>query len=222
MNESLITREQEVLGRLKRKYIELGYNFVEQPIGKQVPDFLANAMPDAIATRGSENIVFEVLSTGKSASSNATAKFLASEIPKHPGWKFELVLTDAASGGDDASFDLRAEDFVGEFEKVNQLVKQKDMKLAIVSGWGLLESLKRFLTLKPSAGAAKRYRPSTVIESLVSEGLIEDEEGEKLSEISLLRNRLVHGFANVDVQSGDAEVLTTVLKKLVGLAENER
>lgn len=146
MNETLVTREQEVLNKLKRKYVELGYDFIEQPSRDQIPDFLANARPDAIATRGAERIVFEVMTLGSSASSNVTAKYLALEIPKHPGWKFELVLTETNNGIDDATFDLGPEDFKIEFGKIERLIENHELKSAIVTGWGLLESLKRFLT----------------------------------------------------------------------------
>lgn len=222
MKENVITREQEVIEKLKREYTQRGYSFVENPDERQVPDFLSKTRPDAIATKGQEQIAFEVLLTGKSAKSSATANFLAREIPKHPGWKFELVVVDSAIGGDDASFDLQAKDFDSELQKVIHLAKNNDFKLSVVAGWALLESLKRFLTSLPENTDSKRYRPSTVVESLVSEGLVEDEEGEMLRDISQLRNRLVHGFVNVEVKPKDAENLIETLKNLVGLTKNER
>lgn len=219
MNEHITTREQEIIGRLKQEYTKRGYEFVERPSPDQVPDFLFNTPPDAIATKGVDGIVFEVLLSGNSATSNATARFLASEVPKHPGWKFELIVTESSAGGSDASFDLRAEDFESELSNIDRFVRNREFKVSIVSGWALLESLKRFLTSNSDADLAKRYRPSTVVEALVSEGMIEDDEGDKLTEISHLRNRLVHGFSNVEVQETDAKLLYSLLAKLVTVAK---
>lgn len=222
MNEVLVTREQEFIGQLKRKYTLMGYDFIEQPNEEQIPDFLSNALPDAIAKKGSEGIVFEVLLAGKSEKNSATANFLAREIPKHPGWKFELIVLDGSSVDDDANYDLGANDFKRELERVAKLVEGGDYKLAVVAGWALLESLKRFLTSNSKDKSVKRYKPSVVVEALVSEGLINDEEGENLRNIAYIRNKLVHGFVNVVVQKKDALFLNSIIETLIGFTKNER
>ena len=65
------------------------------PNPEDLPDFLRNYRPDMIARRKDEAVVIEVKSRSSlNSSSTQYLPNLAQVIEQHPGWRFELVITE--------------------------------------------------------------------------------------------------------------------------------
>ena len=218
MNNRTPSREAELVEQLRRSYVSKGYKFIAQPRGEDSPSFLANFVPDAIALSSSDKVVLEIKSSKTTNSKNALVKFLADEVPKHPGWRFELIIDNQNDGISDHSADPSLQAIGNEIVKVEDLLAATDLKLGVVAGWATLEALSRKLVFEELSPAPLRYKPRSVVEGLVSEGFIDDADGARLLEISQIRNRLVHGFTQIDVQSDDVRYLIDTLKKLKDFA----
>lgn len=212
------SREAELIEQLRRSYMSRGYTFIEQPTGTDSPDFLENFIPDAIALSNNDKVVLEIKSAKSSKSKNELVKFLALEVPKHEGWRFELVIESENDQNSDRNADSTFATIELEIEKIQRLVKEKDMKLSVVAGWAILEALCRRLVFDDETTTPNRYKPRSVIEALVSNGFVDDDEGSRLLEISHIRNRLVHGFMQVHVEPEDVDFLVATLKKLKEIA----
>src|SRR4051812_28875676 len=92
MNDTGQQTEREVLSRIRPRYEAEGYRFVVQPGDDQLPEFLRGVQPDALAIKGDGGIVIEIQLSNRSARRSAVVDFFAGEVPKHAGWRFELVL----------------------------------------------------------------------------------------------------------------------------------
>ncbi len=215
MRIDLETRESELLDRLRKQYESKGYTFLTPPGKDQIPTFLEGFIPDAIAISTGEKVVIEIKSTESTAEANAAVRFLAAEVPKHHGWRFDLVIAEKEAGSADASAEPDREQLAEEFLRVQKASQLGDLKAAIVLGWALLEAITRRLILNQRTGESKRYLPRTIVETLVSEGFADDESGERLSKLANARNRLVHGFTRLDVEKKDVDFLVQFIRTLM-------
>jgi hypothetical protein len=221
MNDETLSREAEVVERLRRAYTSRGYDFISEPRGKDVPSFLSNTYPDAIATSKTDNVVLEIRSSKADSSKSALVKFLATEVPKHEGWRFELIIDDEITRRSDLKAEPTLEMIDGEIAKIELLLNSGDLKLGIVAGWALLEALSRRLVFTDKSATPMRYKPRSVIEGLVSAGFVSDEDGSKLIEISQKRNQLVHGFTQIEIARSELELLLEIIREL-RTVENEQ
>jgi REase_AHJR-like len=222
MNDETLSRDAEVVERLRRSYVSKGYKFISEPRGDDVPAFLANRYPDAIALSKKDNVVLEIRSSESEGSKSALVKFLATEVPKHEGWRFELVIDDQNSKHSDLNAEPTLEIIDGEIAKVEALLLSGDLKLGIVAGWAILEALTRKLVFVDRSATPLRYKPMSVIEGLVSDGFISDTAGDNLIEISGKRNQLVHGFTQIEIARPELEFLLEIVRELKVVAnENE-
>lgn len=205
--------ELETLHRVKPRYEKEGFQFLIAPESSELPDFLAGFRPDAIAKRGDERVVIEVKSTSRAADESAIVKFLAGEIPKHEGWRFEVIVAEKER--DRSAMQVPTKDeLAAELDSVKTLIEQGEYKVALPYAWGLLEAISRKLVFD-ERDRTTRFLPRTVVEKLTSEGYLNDEMHERLLEISNLRNQIVHGFMGVDVSREKLQTLLSVIQKLI-------
>lgn len=216
MRTDIETQESELLDRLRKQYEGRGYTFVANPRARDIPAFLEGYIPDAIAMSKNDKVIIEVKSTNKRAHENSMVRFLAAEVPKHAGWRFDLVIAEKDSGSLDADAEPDKRQLAEERTRVQNALQSGDFKTALVLGWALLEAVTRQLVLNQRKGESKRYLPRTIVETLVSDGYASDEVGERLLKLAHLRNRLVHGFSRLDVEKSDIDFLLSVLNKLLG------
>jgi hypothetical protein len=214
MNAEVTSREAEVLEEAKARYVKAGFEFIVDPEIEDLPAFLNGRKPDAIARRLNESVAIELKLPKNSATKRDQIAFFSSEVPKHLGWSFELILVDQSSLGLDSELEPDKNGLKSQLNQVIALFGKDDLNLALILGWGLLEAFARKLSLNSAGQEPKRYKPRSVIEALVSDGFISDQQGENLSLLSVSRNRIVHGFSKTKVTQDDVLQLIDILKQL--------
>jgi REase_AHJR-like len=216
MHDLTTTAEFEALDAVKQQYVRKGYRFIVEPDRADIPKFLEGISPDALAISNGDKVIFEVKSSRQSAEKSRQVAFLAREVPKHSGWRFELVLAGSEGEMTDKQSEPTLSTIDQEISRSQGLLQAGDPKLALITGWALLEAVSRRLVLNADDTHPRRYKPSSVVEALVSQGMISDADGEKLSSLAKTRNRLVHGFVQVQLASEDVTFLLDKLKTLFG------
>lgn len=211
MSEIRESEEMDALREVKLRYESSGYEFLVEPPVDAVPSFLEGVRPDAIARKGSEGVIIEVKRTAESAENSALVRFLANEVPKHKGWNFELVLVNPHSTDKIPTRD----EIVKELKLVRNLVHQGNSKVAILFAWGLLEASVKIVLPNDTIDRSKRYLPRTIVESLVSEGLVDVRRGEMLLEAGRIRTLLAHGMVSKPVPLQVMENLIEVISELL-------
>jgi REase_AHJR-like len=214
MNAEVTTREAEILDEVKARYIKAGFDFIANPKDVDLPDFLNGLKPDAIARRPNESVAIELKLPKNSQTRRNLIEFFSSEVPKHKGWKFELVLVDQSRLGLDSELEPDEKGLKTQLAKVISLYESNDLNLALIVGWALLEAFARRISLTSEGDEPKRYKPRSVIEALVSDGFITDSQGDSLSLLSVSRNRVVHGFSKTVVTPLELGPLIEILKQL--------
>lgn len=194
-----LAKERDLLGLLKEQYEAEGYSFYEYPEDRLLPPELRKLHPDALAIRDGERVIVEVKPRGGSASEATLA--LARAIERMPNWTFRLIVADqlAADLPSPAAPDLKA--LQREYETAEQLALSGFNKAAFISLWSFLEALARFAAERENKDKPPaRLLPKTTISYLEDEDLIAEEKARELRDLIALRNRIVHGDLEAEVE----------------------
>ncbi|MBC7973158.1 MAG: DUF86 domain-containing protein [Verrucomicrobia bacterium] len=208
--------ERERLIQVAEEYREQGYEVLLQPQLEELPDFLKGYRPDLLAQRGAERVVVEVKSRSSlDASSTQSFRSLAQEIEKHPGWRFELVMTSSS----DSTYSTQVEGTLQEREIALRIEVAKELadnypESAILYAWSLAEATLRLLAEREKL-SLQRFDSAYLLKYLVTEGVISKAEYDLLRNSSSLRNAIAHGFRATQLTSSSVYELINVTERLL-------
>ena len=200
MATSTANLERERLLKLAEEYREKGYEVFFHPNIEDLPEFLNNYRPDMIVRKGEENVVIEVKSRSSlNSSSNQYLGNLAQAVERHPGWRFELVMTNP----EDTTYSPKAEGSLQEHEIESHLQIARQLttqhpELALLYSWSLVEATLRLIAQKEEV-SLERFDPRYLINQLVTEGVISKSEYQLLMNLLSLRNSIAHGFKTIQI-----------------------
>ncbi|MGF1936506.1 MAG: hypothetical protein RM347_019315 [Nostoc sp. ChiQUE02] len=208
--------ERERLLKLAEEYRQKGYEVFFHPNPEDLPNFLNNYRPDMIVRRGEENVVIEVKSRSSfNSSSNQYLGNLAQAVEKHPGWRFELVMTNP----EDTTYSLKAEASLQEHEIESQLQIARQLttqhpESAILYSWSLVEATLRLIAQKEEL-SLERFDPHYLVKQLATEGVISKSEYQLLMNALPLRNSIAHGFKTTQLTQNSVYELIELTEQLL-------
>jgi len=209
-------RERERLLKLAEEYRNKGYEVSFHPNPEDLPDFLRNYRPDMIVRRGDEAVIIEVKSRSSlNSSSTQYLRNLAQVVEKHPGWRFELVMTNP----EDAAYSPKAEGSLQqpEIETRLQVARQlatQHPESAILYSWSLVEATLR-LVAEYEGLSLQRFDPLYLVKQLVTEGVISRPEYQLLMNALSLRNAIAHGFKTTQLTQESVYELIDITEQLL-------
>lgn len=216
MATSTANLERERLLKLAEEYHQKGYEVFFHPNLEDLPDFLNNYCPDMIVRRGEENVVIEVKSRSSlNSSSNQYLRNLAQAVERHPGWRFELVMTNP----EDTMYSLKAEGSLQKHEIESQLQVARQLttqhpESAILYSWSLVEATLRLIAQKEEL-SLQRFDPLYLVKQLAIEGVISQSEYQLLMNALLLRNPIAHGFKTTQLTQNSIYELIELTEQLL-------
>ncbi|WP_143589363.1 MULTISPECIES: YraN family protein [Cyanophyceae] len=208
--------ERERLLQLAEEYREKGYEISFEPNPEDLPDFLKNYRPDMIVRRGDEAVIVEVKSRRSlNASSRQYLQTLVQSVEQHPGWRFELVMTNP----EDVVFSLQAESPLQKPEIETRLQVARKLAMqhpesAILYAWSLVEATLR-LVAEHERMSLQRLDPLYLVKQLMTEGVISRPEYQLLIDGLSLRNAIAHGFKANQVTKGSVYQLIDLTELLL-------
>jgi uncharacterized protein YutE (UPF0331/DUF86 family) len=208
--------ERERLLQLAEEYRDKGYEISFHPNPEDLPDFLRNYRPDMIVRRGDEAVIIEVKSRRSlNSSSRQYLQNLAQSVEQHPGWRFELVMTNP----EDAVYSPKAESSLQqpEIETRLQVARQlatQHPESAILYSWSLVEATLR-LVAEHEGMSLQRLDPLYLVKQLVTEGVISRPEYQLLMDALALRNAIAHGFKATQITQESVYQLIDVTEQLL-------
>lgn len=207
--------ERERLIRLAEEYRDKGYEISVHPNPEDLPDFLKNFRPDMIVRRGNEAAVIEVKSRSSLNSSTQYLRTLAQLVEQHPGWRFELVMTNP----EDAVYSQRAEGSLQEPEIESRLQIARQLatqhpESAILYSWSLVEATLR-LVAENEGLSLQRFDSLYLVKQLATEGVISKSEYQLLMNALSLRNSIAHGFKTTQLTQESLYELINIAEQLL-------
>ncbi len=207
--------ERDRLLQLAEEYRNKGYEISFHPNPEDLPNFLKNYRPDMIVRRGDEAVIIEVKSRRSLNSSRQYLQNLAQSVEQHPGWRFELVMTNP----EDAAYSPKAESSLQqpEIETRLQVARQlatQHPESAILYSWSLVEATLR-LVAEHEELSLQRLDSLYLVKQLVTEGVISRPEYHLLMDALSLRNAIAHGFKATQITQGSVNELIDVAEQLL-------
>jgi uncharacterized protein YutE (UPF0331/DUF86 family) len=181
-----------VLDRIASDYRRQGYEVVVEPRGADLPDFLVGATPDLIARRQDRNVVVEVKRSPKDVDRNQV-EAISQLIAKQPGWQLVLMAPGMPDEIDPAELTTVDEAAIRELIREADAVSQLGMPpAALMCAWAAAEAAARLLVTR-SGIRSQRSDTASLIRTLVSEGMVTDDEFRLLNDSYRFRSAIAHG-----------------------------
>jgi hypothetical protein len=193
-------REENRILEIANEYRRKGYKVAIYPPRNALPSFLSNYQPDIIAEGEAESVVIEVM-TLRSLSNDDRVYRIAKIVEGQPGWRFDLVMTNPRGSTLIASESRlpNIEELSRRLTKAKGLVDHGDLEAAISVASSAAEGLLRLIG-KAEDIDLERQSSSYVTKKLYSLGLIDDLCYRELSNFFKVRNSIVHGLVEPDLQ----------------------
>jgi uncharacterized protein YutE (UPF0331/DUF86 family) len=195
------SREEIRITEIANEYRRKGYRVTICPSRNELPNFLSNYRPDIVVEDEKESVVIEVKSH-QDLPNNQQICRMAEIVGAQPRWRFELVVTNP-KGSTSVSSESRLpniEELSRRLKKARRLVRSGDYEAAISIAWSAAEGLLRLIG-KAENIALDRQSSSYVIKKLYSLGLVDNSSYQELSDIYKIRNSVVHGLVEPNLQS---------------------
>lgn len=208
--------ERDRLLKVAEEYRNKGYDVLLQPQLEELPDFLKSYQPDFVAQRGTDRVVVEVKARSSlDASVTQSFRYLAQEIEKHPGWRFELVMTSSGDATDSTQVEgtLQEQEIALRIEVAKELADQYP-ESAILYAWSLAEATLRLLAAREQL-SLQRFDSAYLLKYLATEGVVSKAEYDLLRSSSSLRNAIAHGFKASQLTSDSVHELINVIEGLL-------
>ena len=199
--------ERQALDQLEPLWRRQGYTLVREPSPEQLPGFLRDFRPDAIAIGAKPSLAIEVLGS-RSRSADTKVRQLESLFEGRDDWRLEVVY--AASHGMPLEAVSR-DDIESALEQIGQLLG-KDPRPALLLAWATLEAAAR--TRQPDL-ASRSLASGSLTDLLISFGYLPYGDAERLRRISETRNRLSHGQINAEASEDDVRYLVGAVRALL-------
>lgn len=201
--------ESAALDELEPRWRQQGYTLVRAPSAEQLPGFLRDFRPDAIAIGVKPSLAIEVLrSRGRSA--DTKVRQLQSLFKGRDDWRLEVVYVSP----DGAPLQSVTRSEIESVLHQVRLLVQREPRAALLLAWAALEAVAR--TLQPEL-ASRSLSPSSLTDLLISHGHLPQTESGKLRRLGEIRNLLAHGQINEEPSVEDVCYLIDRAESLLAL-----
>jgi hypothetical protein len=187
-----------------------GFDVLVQPSRQAVPPFLKGYSPDAIAIRGNEKIVIEVLSSGPSAKQKLEE--LQKLVANDPLWQLRAIWINSSPPTQVER--VPRKNIEKAIEGVKSLLADDSTMPALLMAWAIFEALGRGILPE------KFNRPQTpgrLVDVLAEGGQLTPSEADQLRLLATLRNRVIHGGLQQTVSREEIGAFVGILETLVNL-----
>ncbi len=197
-------QEQQKIQSTAQKLQERGYQVVTEPSKSDLPFNLGGYLPDLIAIKDDQGIIFEIKTTFKRLSVDRLQN-IAEQVASHHGWRFVLITLDDEN---EEFFQLEEKDFPywqdleSRLSKVDILIQSSLFEPAILFLWSILELLLRKKAVIENI-PIERFPASNLLDHLYSRGEISMEQFDIFKDFLKLRNQIAHGLITPINSTGD-------------------
>lgn len=215
-------REESRIINIANEYRQNGYRVIIQPSLNEIPCFLSNYQPDILAEGDNESVIIEVISHSNLSRKSQISR-IAEIVETQPGWRFELVMTNP-KGNTLISSESRlptVEELSKRLTKAKRLVNSADYEAAIAIAWSAAEGLLRLIG-EDEKIVLDRQSSSYVIKKIYSLGLLDNASYEELFKLNKIRNSVIHGLVEPNLQSSVILNFVEMVRKILNRYRRKR
>lgn len=200
--------EREILNNALSDLRADGFEVLLSPTNGLVPSFLGDLRPDAIATKGNQGIIVEVVMRPNSEPSKI--KKIREALLDQKDWQLRILLLNAV----DPQSDLPLQTIDRLKQSLDEIEKLKSNGFegpSLLVGWATFEATARTLV---SGRFVKPQSPKRIVDQLAEEGFLTPDEADQLRKLADKRNRFIHGDLDVVVSLPELDFFIDILKVL--------
>lgn len=199
-----MTLESALIEEVRSDLRSRGYDVVNRPRGKFLPDFLEPFSPDLIAYGPNDNVVVEFSRRGTTSAQQL--RRLADAIRSKPGWKLKVVRY--ASGTPEPLPRAQPEQILQTLQEAEVL---DDPRAALLLAWAAFEATARAIDER---AFQRPQTPGRIIAELADRGLVDEPDQAFLGRMASSRNRLIHGGLDTSVPQVDVLRFIEIVRKV--------
>ncbi|GJD90026.1 MULTISPECIES: hypothetical protein [Methylobacterium] len=202
--------ERRFIETLRPHFENKGYHFHLYPGKSDLPEFMKQYTPDAVAVKTDHKVAIEVKSRNNRAT-DLSLRLIRHLFEGHPEWQLRVFYI-----GDDErdSVDIpqpTSKLFLEKLAMAGDLLAQGQTQAAFLISWSLLEAAARMTETDLNG---RPQPPGTVIQTLAMSGTIEPETERHLRALIDLRNKVVHGDLGAEPTAQDVETILLVSRSI--------
>jgi uncharacterized protein YutE (UPF0331/DUF86 family) len=210
---SLHPLEDIVIERLIPDLQAEGYDVVREPSRGMLPAFLGDYSPDLIALKTDRKVAIEVSSGKQNGGPNLES--IAKLFKGHDDWEFRVIWLSLGDKSPAPKIQGK-QSIMASFAQCKELAKEGHHAAAMLLSWATLEAIGRNLM------ATELERPQTpgrVIQLMAQDGIATPNEAERLRSLVNLRNSLVHGELDAQINAEQTAEMLDILGAIISSAE---
>lgn len=200
------------------KYRVTGYQVVIQPGPEDLPPFAKDFHVEIAARREDGNVLASVKRDQAEIQLDINLPKYAEAIENQPGWRYDLFVLaprqDAAAEIPDVP-EQSGEALRGLLSQAEQMLASGLAVQAFIAAWAALESAMRQRLRAEGSEAGWGTSPRSMLDELLSSGVISYHLFGELKRLSQLRNILVQGFAAPAVEPDAVRFLIDTARRLL-------
>ncbi len=205
---SLSTREGEItaLERIAPLLRAEGYEVIAEPAPADLPAFLADRQPDAIAVGKRPSLLVEVFRKEGNKEA-ARISELRSLVRERDDWELRVFYFSSLEPTLSPVPNATAAATI----QAARDVLATDPRAAILFAWSILEAAARE---KIETAGSRPLSPNALVNLLAGEGYIDQEQAGELFRISELRSRVAHGQIDCAATTEEVSYLLSIAERI--------
>jgi hypothetical protein len=208
---------EQRLSQVADRYREQGYQVVLNPGADDLPPFAKDFKVEILATRPDGNVLVSAKGSSSEFEDDPNLSRYAEVIEKQPGWRYDVfVLGPPPAIADRRDIaDLSEGEIYKALDNAERLSQAGFGAPAVLTAWAALESAMRHRLRSLGAKAEWGTSPQSMLNELISLGIVTHSEFRDLEDLSRLRNIIAHGFSVPEIGASTVSLLADTARRML-------
>jgi uncharacterized protein YutE (UPF0331/DUF86 family) len=209
---------EERLNHVADRYRGQGYKVIVRPGPDDLPPFAKDFEVEILATRADGGVLASVKGSPSDLQADPNLSKYAEVIEKQPGWRYDVFVLGPDPQPTPEKRDAR-EPSEGEvrssLDDAERMLRAGFVTQSLIAAWAALEAAMRHRLRAQGSEAGWGTSPRTMLNELVSSGVLSMSVFRDLEALFQLRNVLVHGFSAPAVEPRAVQLLVETARRLL-------
>jgi HEPN domain-containing protein len=208
---------QQRLEHVAERYRDQGYRVILNPTPNDLPSFAKDFKVEILASRPDGNVLASAKASSSEFEKDKNLSRYAEIIAGQQGWRYDVFVLGPQppipASGDipDASDD----EIERTLASADNLLLAGFKPQAVLASWAALESAMRHRLRSLGEKAEWGASPRSIINELVSSGVLTHGDFRDIEELSRLRNIIAHGFSVPEIRPDTVSFLARTARRLL-------
>jgi hypothetical protein len=209
MRTEMRSGEYAALKRVTDDLRRQGFRVIIEPESEELPNFLKDIRPDAIAEKDEHHFLIEV-SAGPSMESAQSLSHITELVRDHPEWQLRVVW----AGDDQVAAEPELSELQNQLTHIDGLHLSGYKSAALLLACSIFEGAAR-LFLRERDEPVYETDSISAIKNLVAIGELEQQDFDRVRQIFALRNEVAHGNVSARIDRESLEFINGLARRLV-------